>query len=156
MSKSLTIGSETFLYPEQGTKPGWSEESTDWAVAVTNKLATLSGVNDINTTCVAVANNQCAAANIGSGASALSFPTSSVRAFVVSYAVTRTDPCCAVTVESGEMEGVYNGTAWSFNHSHIGCAGMCFNITPAGQVQYLSDATKGAGTIKFRARSIDQ
>ena len=150
MSKSLTIGNEAFQYPEEGTKPGWGEEATCWAVAVTNRLATLSGTNDINCTCVALANDQCTAANIGSGASALSFPTASVRSFVVSYAVTR-----GASVEAGEMEGVYSGSAWSFAHNHVGCAGMCFQITAAGQVQYFSSCDV-VGTIKFRARTIDQ
>ena len=150
MSKSLTVGNETFQYPEEGTKPGWGEEATCWAVAVTNKLATLSGVNDINCTCVVIANNQCSAANIGSGASALSFPTASVRSFVVSYAVTR-----GTTVETGEMEGVFDGTTWAFSNDITGCAGMSFQITNAGQVQYFSDCGC-AGIIKFRARTIDQ
>ena len=150
MSKSLTVGSCTFQYPEEGTKPGWGEDATCWAVAVTNRLATLSGTNDINCTSVTIANNQCAAANVGSGASALSFPPASVRSFVVSYAVTR-----STSVESGEMEGVYNGTTWSFAHNHIGCAGMCFQITAGGQVQYFTSCDV-AGTIKFRARTIDQ
>ena len=150
MSKSLTIGNETFQYPEEGTKPGWGEEATDWAVAATNTLGTLSGVNDINTTCVVIANDQCTAASVGTGASALSFPTASVRSFVVSYAVTR-----GTTVETGEMEGVFNGTSWAFSNAITGCAGMNFQITNAGQVQYFSDCGC-IGTIKFRARTIDQ
>ena len=152
MSKSLTVGNETFQYPEQGTKAGWGEEATCWAVAVTNTLATLSGPNDINCTCVAIVNNQACAANIGTGASALSFPTSSVKSFEVTYAVTR--GACNCYVESGTMEGIYNGTSWAFSHSHVGCAGMDFQITAAGQVQYFSDDST-AGTIKFRARTID-
>ena len=150
MSKSLTIGSETFQYPEEGTKPGWGEEAACWAVAVTNKLATLSGVNDINCTSVAISNNQAIVVNIGSGASALSFPTASVRSFLVDYAVTR-----GTSVESGTMEGVYNGTSWAFVNASNGCAGICFTITNAGQIQYVS-TDNVLGTIKFRARTIDQ
>lgn len=100
-------------------------------------------------------NCQCTVANVGSGASSLSFATGSVRSFDTSYAVTRTDCCCAVTVESGEMSGVYDGSDWAFSNDFTGCAGMTFSITSAGQVQYLSDGTKGTGTIKFRARTID-
>lgn len=150
MSVSLTIGSETFQYPEPGTKPGWGEDATCWAVAATNRLATLSGANDINTTCVVIANNQCAAASVGTGASALKFATSAVRSFVVSYNVIR-----GTTVETGTMEGVYNCTSWAFSNVTTGCAGMSFQITNAGQVQYFSDCGC-AGTIKFRARTIDQ
>jgi hypothetical protein len=150
MSVSLTIGSETFQYPQEGTKPGWGEEATAWAVAVTNKLATLSGPNDINCTCVVIANNQSCAQNVGTGASALSFPVSAVRSFEVCYAVTR-----GTSVESGQMYGVYDGSDWSFRHEHTDCAGVCFQITPTGQIQYFS-TDDVAGTIKFRARTIDQ
>lgn len=155
MSVNLTIGSETFQYPDAGTKAGWGEAATSWAVAVTNKLATLSGTNDINFTCVSIVNNQSTPANVGTGASALKFPIASVRSFVVTYAVTRTDTCCVVTAESGQIEGVYDGSNWALNNSLIGCAGMAFEITAAGQIQYYTDATKGAGAIKFRARTID-
>jgi hypothetical protein len=122
---------------------------------MTNKLATLSGVNDISTTTVSISNCQCAAANIGSGASALSFPIASTRSFEVTFNVKRTDSCCVVTVESGNMYGNYNGTAWQFSHEVTGCASMDYSITAAGQIQYTSDALKGAGTMSFRARTID-
>jgi hypothetical protein len=58
-------------------------------------------------------------------------------------------------VETGIMRGVYNGTTWHFTNGCIsGCAGMAFQMTNAGQVQYFSD-TKGAGTIKFKASTYD-
>lgn len=161
MSKSLTIGNETFLYAEQGTAPGWGECATNWACAVTTTLATLSGVNDINTTEVGICNdinacNPCPCKlvkNIGSGVSALSFSNASVRSFLVNYNVTRGSCCCVV--EAGEMEGVYDGTVWDFSHNHVGCAGMDFQVTSSGVVQYFSDCGT-AGNIKFRARTIDQ
>ena len=153
MSKSLTVGTTTFQYPEQGTAPGWGECATDWACAVTVRLATLSGSNDINCTCVVILNNQCSAQDIGAGASALKFATATVRSFVTTYAVTRGACCCVV--EAGEMEGVFDETNWAFSHNHVGCAGMNFQITAAGQIQYFSDCGT-AGNIKFRARTVDQ
>ena len=140
MSKPLTIGNETFQYPEEGTKPGWGEEATSWAVAVTDKLGTLSGVNDINCTCLALAAAQECGTPIGTGASALSFPTASVRSFVVDYAVTR-----GSFVESGNMEGVYDGTDWCFNHCFIGDADVCFDITAGGHVRYFTKDAAGDG-----------
>ena len=158
MSKTLIIGSCTFQYPEAGTKPGWAEAATDWAVAVTNTLGTLSGVNDLCITCVSILNCQCTAASVGTGVSALKFSTAGccgVRSFVVTYAVTRTDSCCAITVESGNMEGAFNGATWAFSNEFVGCAGMAFQICDCnGQVQYFSDGTKGAGTIKFKASTL--
>lgn len=155
MSKSLTIGSCTFQYPESGTKPGWGEEATDWAVAVSNKLNTLSGTNDINITSVCIcASASCA--TIGSGGDAFKFPTSAVRSFTATYNVARTDACCVVTVEAGTMFGVWNGSSWDFSYNFVGCAGMCFSIASCGHVQYSSDACKGSGTIQFFARSVCQ
>lgn len=149
MSKTLTIGSETFEYPEQGTSPGWGENATDWAVATTNKLGTLSGPNDINTTTFPIADSQSAAVDVGTGATSLLFSTSAVRSFEVSYSVIR-----GSDVETGTMEGIWNGSAWSFSHSFTGDAGMDFEITAGGQVQYFSD-TKGTGTMVYRARVFD-
>lgn len=157
MARSMTVGSCTFLFPTQGQKSGWGEVLTDWACAVSTKLATVSAANDITLKTVCIANNQSVAANVGTGAAALSFSTSAVRSFDVDYVVLRTDCCSVVTTESGKMTGNYNGTSWQFSvHDVTGNAGMAFSITSAGQVQYYSDATKGAGTIKFKASTIAQ
>lgn len=150
MSKTLTIGSESFQYPVEGTKPGWGEEATDWATAATNAINNVFGPNDITTTCVVIANNQtCAQPVGGTGATSLSFSSTVVKSFVVTYAVTRT-----TSVETGQMEGIYNGTTWEFSNSSTGDAGVTFTITAAGQVQYFS-TNNVAGSIKFRARTID-
>ena len=42
------------------------------------------------------------------------------------------------------MEGVFDGSTWSFAHSFVGCAGMCFQITNGGQIQYFS-SSDGSG-----------
>lgn len=156
MSKLISVGSCTFCFPEQGQKSGWGEVVTDTICALATTLATVSGANDISLKTINIANNTCSATDIGSGACALSFAIGAVRSFETTYSVLRTDCCCANTVETGIMTGIYNGSAWAFSVEHIGCAGVCFTITCAGQVQYTSDATKGAGTIKFKASTIAQ
>ena len=159
MSKTLTIGSCTFQYPEQGTKAGWGEEATCWACAITTKVNSISGTNDIDLKTICIVNNKSVATNVGTGACTLSFSTSAVRSFEATYVVIRTDSCCVILTESGTMTGNYNGTAcnkWNFSIEHVGCAGMCFTMTCAGQVQYFSDACAGAGTMKFKASTIAQ
>jgi hypothetical protein len=157
VAKSLTVGSCTFLFPTQGQKSGWGEVLTDWACAVSTRLNAISGANDIDLTSACISNNQTSAANVGTGSATLSFSTSAVRSFDASYVVVRTDCCCAVTVEKGCMTGAWNGTAWAFSVFDItGCAGMSFSITAAGQVQYVSDSTKGTGTMKFTAKTFAQ
>ena len=149
MSKNLTVGSETFEYPEQGTNPGWGPDATDWAEAVTDQLTLVSGPNDIPDTTTTILNNQSTAQDIGVGSSALQFSGVAVRSFVVVYAVTR-----GAAVESGKMEGNFDGTNWVMQHDNVKDAGMDFEITSAGQIQYFSDDDV-AGTIRFRARTTD-
>jgi hypothetical protein len=156
LAKTITVGSCTFLFPEQGTKAGWGEVVTDTVCALATRLASISGANDIDLTTACICNNRSTATAVGSGAAALSFATSAVRSFDVTYVVVRTDACCVVLTEDGNMTGSYNGTAWTFNNEHTGCAGMCFQIASCGQVEYFSDACAGAGTIKFTAFTIAQ
>ena len=135
----------------------WAEQASGWACKVTTKINSLSNAYDVCVSCFTINNNQTTALNIGTSAGALKFCSGccAVRSFVVSYNVIRTDACCVKHVESGEMEGVYNETSWIFNHSYIGCAGMCFQICDStGHVQYFSDSTKGSGVIKYKAKTI--
>jgi len=157
VSKSITVGSCTFLFPEQGQKSGWGEVVTDTVCALATRLASISGANDLDLTTVCICNNKSSATNVGSGAAALSFPITAVRSFETTYVVIRTDSCCCVLTESGTMYGNYNGTVWNFSVGNItGCTGVSFQITGAGQVQYFSDACAGAGTMKFSATTIAQ
>lgn len=148
MSKQLTIGTETFLYPEQGTNPGWGEEAADWACAITTRVNSLSGPNDINLTSASIINSPCVSLNVGAGTTALKFPPSCVRSFEVSYNIVR-----GAYFESGSFNGFYNGSSWVTNQEFIGCAGVCLSITSLGQVQYRS-STIGSGTITFKAKTL--
>ena len=157
MAKLITVGSCTFLFPEQGNKAGWGEVVTDTICAIATRLASISGANDIDLTTVCICNNRSCATAVGSGAAALTFSNTAVRSFDVTYVVIRTDSCCSMLVESGTMSGGFNGTVWNFS-SRIdsGCAGMDFQISTAGQVQYFSNVCAGAGTMKFSAATIAQ
>lgn len=156
MAKSITISGTTYQFPEQGTKAGWGEEATDAICAIASRLNTLSGANDIDLTTICINNDQCSALNVGTGACTLSFSNAAVRSFEATYSVIRTDACCSVSSETGIMVGIYDGTAWTFSVEHTGCAGISFDITCAGQVQYYTDSTKGSGTMKFKASTIAQ
>ena len=149
MSVTLTVGSETFEYPEQGTKSGWGKPATDWASAVSTRLGALSGPFDIDITDAIIADNQSSAADVGTGVNILSFSKTVVRSFVVTYEVTR-----GTVVETGTMTGINDGTNWTFQHDHLGDAGMDFEITSAGVVQYFSTNAL-AGTIQFSAKTLE-
>lgn len=149
MSIPLTVGNQTFQFPIEGTKPGWGEEVSAWAEAVTDVLSNLFGPYDIGNTAVAIANDVSTATAVGAGATALFFPPTAVRAFVVTYAVER-----GTEYETGTMEGLYNGVDWDFFHSHIGDAGMDFQMNATGQIEYFS-TDNVEGIIRFRARTTD-
>lgn len=159
MAVSLTVGSKTFEYSEQGASPGWGEQNTLWASAITDRVALFSGANDKTTTNFNFSASACMVS-----VSCLQFTggtaAGTVRSFEVAYTANRTCGSCITAQESGTMEGVYDGADWDFGHNHVGCACVCFVITSAGQVQiYASDGTccsdGNSGSVKFRARTID-
>lgn len=146
MSKNLTVGNETFKYPSQGENPGWGESASDWAEAVTDKLGTVSGTYDIAKTTFTILDNQASAVDI----TGFSFSSTVTRSFVADYIVYR-----ATGFESGQIFGVYNGSAWDYTVSHNGDAGISFQVSTGGQVQYFTDAVYGAGEILFKASTLD-
>lgn len=154
MSKPLTIGSETFDFPINGQNSGWGEQVTDWAEAVTNALQTVQGPADILLTTANIINNQSTFVNING----FSFSTATVEAFTAEYYVLRTTAIPAASkVESGHISGNYDGTAWLISIQNTGDAGIDFQITSGGQLQYKTDNMVGSnysGVIKFKAKSI--
>lgn len=156
MPKIITIGTEDFEIPLQGENADYGEQLTDTFVAIADALASVQQPNDILTTTASIANNQAAFANIPG----FSFDTSEVVSINSEYIVTRstTAPASVVT-ESGTIRGNYNGTSWTISHDYDGDAGMEFDITAAGQMQYKSSNIAGAGyvgSIIFKARVFNQ
>jgi|688.fasta_scaffold526241_3 hypothetical protein len=154
MSKPLTIGSETFDFPLQGENAGWGEQVTDWATAVTDALSTVQGPADILLTSANIINNQSTFVNING----FSFSTATVDSFTAQYYVLRsTVSPAAKKVESGTINGNYDGTNWQISIQNTGNADIDFQITSSGQLQYKTDNMVGSsysGLIKFFAKSI--
>ena len=156
MSVNLSIAGTVYPFPEQNDCAGYGECVTDAVVAIVDALETVVGPNDISPQVACVANTQSSAANVGTGSSLLRFSTTAVRSFNVLYDVRRVG--CTTVVETGEMKGVYSGSAWTFGYEHEGCAGMVFSITAAGQVQYISTTLTGqtSGKVHYRASTVAQ
>jgi len=148
------VGSETYLYPVQGTNAGWGEEATDWAEAINDVVGTLFGPDDIANTNGVILDNQSTAQTVGSGSSALKFSSATVRSFEVDYVVTRVN--VSTYVERGTMSGHYDGTNWTLQVESVGDAGMAFQISSLGVIQYFSDSGKGDGTITYSAKAKQQ
>ncbi len=155
MSKTVQIGSNIYTIPEQGTNPQWGEDLTAYLEAIADALANVQGPNDILVTSANLANNQTSFANV----SGLQFNTAEVQSVEINYLVIRTyDSGTSVVTESGKILGNYDGSTFSIATQHIGDAGITFDITNTGQVQYKStDLTNHVSSvIRFTGKTIDE
>lgn len=154
MAKTLTVSADTYQFPENRDSPGWGEDVTAWATAVTDVLSNVSGTGDILQTAAAIVNNQASPTDV----SGLFFDPGSVRGSVVDYSIYRVTSLDE-KVETGTIYLGYKSTAnqWDVVVVGSGGSGVSLTITNAGQVQYVSDNMAGtsySGTIKFRARAL--
>lgn len=153
MARTLTVNGIPFQYPDPGEPPVWGEGAADWAEEVTKVLDFLFGSNDIIGTSFNVLDDQTTFQDV----IGLTFDQTQVRSFVVNYNVFRTDGNNNF-VESGQMWGNYTGSDWQFSIDRVGDAGMTFDITSNGQVQYKSSSIGGTydGVMIFQADAIDK
>lgn len=156
MPKTVIVGTETFEIPLENENPGYGSELTDFFVAVSDALSSVQQPNDLLTTAANIANNVTSATNIPG----FSFNTAEVQSINCEYLVKRTtDVPAQVLIESGFIEGNFNGTQWGISIRSTGDAGILLSITPAGQIQYTSSNLSGsnyAGQITFKARVFNE
>ena len=158
MAKTLTVGNQDFLYPENKENPGWGEEATSWAERVTALLATLSGANDIAlTNFPAIENGQTTSTDI----TGLAFDPTLVRAATISYIIVRTIDGGTDRFEYGEVNIVRDTEAsqWLIQREFLGTSGVVLTIDDTtGQFEYTSDTVVGTtnyvGFITFKATTI--
>lgn len=158
---SLTINNITFEYPAPGADPGWGEDATGWAEAVTEAINSLLGVGDILETTFNVGNDVSVAEEV----TGLAFNTSTVRAATIDYSIYRTsDANPSGNAETGSITIVFDDNApatekWIMVQKADGDAGVEFFISDAGQFSYTStdiDSTNYSGILKFKARTLAQ
>jgi hypothetical protein len=151
MPRKLILNGTVYNYPLPGDEQKWGEDATDWAEAVTDIFSTIVGAGFIPETTITINDNVTSFTNI-LGAS---FNSAVSRSFSLSYAISRTDGSNFFT-ESGIINGVYDGADWDYTIERVGDAGMDFNVTSAGQLQYKSSAVGGtySGDIHFFANDI--
>jgi len=146
MSIPLTVQGVTFQYPVSGDEL-WGREATNWAIAVTNALTTLTVTGDIGPTTLAAINNN---VSTPTNVSQLNVSVANVRAFMVQYYVYRGrgSPTNEELVETGTLRAIYapSAGAWTLDNTYTGDSDVEFNITAAGQVQYTSSNIAGSGT----------
>lgn len=158
MAIELVISGTTYNYPENREQPGWGEEASAWAEAVTTVLSNVTGTGDILQTSASIGNTATTANITG-----FSFDPSSVRGAVCEYSIYRkTDTTAEEKVEVGTIYVTYKTQNDVFDIVVVGSggSGVTLSITSAGQMQYTiaaGDVLAGAnysGTIKFRARAL--
>lgn len=156
MSKTVTIGTESFQIPTVGENPDYGSQLTDFFVAIADSLQNVQSPNDILRTSANIANNVVVPTNIP----AFSFDTAEVISINAEFIVKRTTLVpSAVLSESGEITGNYNGTSWTISVTSDGNSEVEFSITPAGQIQYISSNMVGAsysGEIIFKAKVFNE
>ncbi len=157
MSIPLTVGSDTFDYPAAGETPGWGESASDWAVAVTQQLASITNSVDVPLTQINIANNVSGAAVAG-----LVIDPTTVRSATVVYNCYRlasvTGPGYA---ESGTIDLVYSNLAasnqkWIMSQQSGGYAGISFDVGDDGQFTYTTLNLSATGTLTFKASTVPQ
>ena len=146
MSTQLTVGSDTFLYPDNNENPGWGEEASSWAAAISEIVNNFQGPNDINPTITAIIANTSNTPVTGLFFNA----TSGVVAFIATYVIQLSG-----AVETGTLRGFVDGSGnWHFDRNFVGDASIEFDMMPTGQFIYTS-GNLGNGTMKFYAKTID-
>ena len=156
MPKTVIVGTESFDLPLTGENPDYSEQLTDFFVAVSDALSTVLKPNDIIQTSANIANNISAFTSIPG----FSFDTSEVRAISSRFLISRSTVSPAqVLSEDGFIEGHFDGATWTISVRSNEDAGVEFTITPAGQIQYKSSNLVGSsyqGEIQFEAKVFNQ
>ena len=142
---NLTVKGVTYKYPDPGREPGWGEDATEWAKAVTDALATAVAAGDIKG--VATLNATTSPTNIpGMVINA----TESVSA-VVLYHLEKTTPALR---QSGKLTICKDGTNWVIQNEYIGeSTGVVFSITNTGQIRY--ELASGTVQLKFRFITVE-
>lgn len=141
MSKTLTIGEESFEYPTENQASGWGSEATDFAAKVAERLNTLTPAGSIDLTTFAILGSQTDADVTG-----FIFDSGTVVAFSAFYYVSRVSS----GYETGWIEAVYNGSLWEYSIRPTGDANITLEVTSTGQIRYTTTGAD-AGTMKFRS-----
>lgn len=150
MSVPLTVGNTTYQYAVPGQDPGWGEDNTAWAVAVTEVLGTLVGVGDIVNSSALLLDNISVATDV----SGLSFDGAQVRAVNVTYALIR-----GAVTQSGTLQLNFNtsapmGSKWTLAEQSINDVGVQFSVTDSGQIQYITSSTGTNVQMRFNAKAL--
>lgn len=158
MGISLVFGNTVVDVPVSADSADWAPAITAAFQAISDTLATVSGQFDVPSQSFIIPNS-------GSGTiPALQFPTGSVRAINISYAVFRTTDS-ATAYETGTIIAEYSPSntitnKWEMSQDLLGNGQISFTISDTGQVNYtITGSLAGSsysGRITFSAKALLQ
>lgn len=157
MPKIVIVGTEEFEIPLEGENGNYGEQVSDWIVAVSDSLTTVLQPNDIVRTSASILNN----ISVATPVAGFLFDSSEVVSINAEFTVTRTTDFPAVTlVQSGIIEGNYDGSTWIITIRSVRDAGVLFDITNSGQITYTTPVpmtgTNYSGEILFKAKVFNE
>lgn len=152
MSRTVTIGANTFNYPDAGQNPSWGEDASDAFVELVDQ------VNVVAQGLIS-GNLSLALATSDTDVAGLIFSSSVTTGAKIEYrlAITGlTNPTDYADHEEGTITVVYANSVWSMSRTYSGKgAGFYFNITPAGQITYKNPNTSYSFTsASFKFKTI--
>ena len=154
MSQQVQIGNNIYTIPDPKQNPSWGEDLTNWIIGITNAVSNLFGANDLLKTTANISNAQLTPLSING----LKFNVAEVVQFSVTYYIKREyDSGTSVIVESGVIEGYYDGSECYISSERTGNSGIDIDITSSGQFTYTSTdlIDHVSSIIYFKANTID-
>ncbi len=117
MSINITIGNQVIKFPSDGDDALWSPAIIDFAQAVADQLSGISSEFDISPRVQILASDS----NTNLNVEDVIFPSGSVRSFVLTYSIYRTNGVITLA-EDGILSGVYNTvtSTWGLQHEFNG------------------------------------
>jgi hypothetical protein len=171
MSITIIVNSTPIDFPSSAQSPNWAPALIEFAQNTAAALNGIVGPYDIAPQVMDILNDGAEHA-VQTPASALAFPTATVRAANIRYSVYRTNTAGETHAESGMMTVVYNTAAasWEMQRDFTGnvtpvggsgstTSGITFRIDNSGQVYYTADTITSAGytgKLSFAAQALLQ
>lgn len=151
----LQVGTEIFNYPDPGTEPGWGDDATGWATAVTELLQSLAGAGTINETQSNIDDNIIANSEVAG----LVFNGALTQSAVIIYRIQRDTDAITPLTEMGRIDVLLDNGTWKMSREITAGepAGVVMDIDGNGQIVYQSTNLPGAnytGFIKFKTIGI--
>jgi len=140
----LNIGGQSYNYPDPGREPGWGEDATAWAEAVTEAIGSSFAAGDIRGSV-----DLPPAATATNVESMLINSVDSVAGEVLYYVSGPTQ------FQTGKLTLTRTSSNWRLTREYVGDSiPLILTVTSSGQIQYTLGGSDTL-TIKFRFSTVE-